>query len=85
MKQSFYFVMTDTFAGELNYCWVHRFEVRSNTLRGALSKLSREVGFNFRFNGLYYKAKNACIGVYEMSEYEIEHHLKNNTDLKIIE
>lgn len=69
--EKFYFEMTDTYAGELNYCWLHRFEVHAKNLKGALIKLSRETGFNFRYNGSYYKARSACIGIYEL-DYEIE-------------
>jgi hypothetical protein len=29
---------TDTFSGEANFCWVNRFEVQANTLRGAIRK-----------------------------------------------
>lgn len=67
----FYFEMTDTFGGELNYCWLHRFTIEAKNLRGALIKLSRETGLNFRFDGIHYKAKNACIAAYEL-ENEIE-------------
>lgn len=69
--QTFYFEMTDTFGGELNYCWLRRFIIKANTLKGALTKLSKETGFNFRNNGNYWKVKGACIGAYEYpSEYE---------------
>lgn len=67
---TYYFEMTDLFGGELNYCWLHRFTIQSKSLRGALNKLSKETGFNFRNNGIYYKAKNACVAAYEL-DYEI--------------
>ncbi len=63
---NFYFEMTDTFGGELNYCWIHRFNIKAKSLRGALQKLSNETGFNFRNNGFIYKAKKACIAAYEI-------------------
>ena len=66
----FYFEMTDTFGGELNYTWLHRFEVTAKNLRGALIKVSRETGYNFKNNGNYYKAKRACVALYEL-DYEI--------------
>lgn len=69
MKQ-FYFEMTDTFGDELNYCWLHRFIINAKSLRGALQKLSRETGFNFKNNGSYYKAARACVAAYEL-DYEI--------------
>ena len=63
---TYYFELTDTFGGELNYCWVKRFKVTSKSIQGAVSKLSKLTGFNFRYNGLYYKAKKACIGLCEI-------------------
>ncbi len=63
--QTFYFEMTDTFGGELNYRWLSRFKIEAKNLRGALIKLSKETGFNFRNNGNYWKVKGACIGAYE--------------------
>lgn len=69
-SQTFFMEMTDTFGGELNYCWINRFIVNAKSIRGAIQKVARETGFNFRFNGAHYKAKNACIAVYECFEYE---------------
>lgn len=67
----FYFEMTDTFGGELNYCWLHRFTVNANTKLGAIRKISKETGFNFRLSNYgYHKAKNACVGLYEIGEFE---------------
>ncbi len=65
-KQKFYFEMTDTFGGDLNYCWLHRFIVESVSIRGAVSKVSKEVGFNFKNTGLHYKARGACVALYEL-------------------
>lgn len=73
---TFYFEMTDTFGGELNYCWLYRFTIEAKSLHSALIKLSKETGFNFRNNGNYYKVKNACIAAYE---------LENEVDLNWIE
>ena len=67
-KYTYYFEVTDTFGGELNYCWLDRFAIEASSLRGALIKLSRHTGLNFRHNGSYYKAKNACIGAYEVED-----------------
>lgn len=44
-----YFIeMTDTFGGESNYSWVNRFIVSASTMRGAMAKVSHEVGCNTR-------------------------------------
>lgn len=75
---TFYFEMTDTFGSDLNYCWLRRFEVKAKNLHGALCKLSKETGFNFRNNGSYYKAKNACIGLYELDFGHAEYLLENS-------
>lgn len=49
MAQAFFFVeLTDTFGGEANYSWVRRFKVAANTMRGAVQKMARETGINWR-------------------------------------
>ncbi len=77
--KKFYFEMTDTFGGDLNYCWLKRFEVSANTLHGALCKLSKEIGLNFRNNGCYYKAISANIGLYEL-DFDHADFVVNNSD-----
>jgi hypothetical protein len=71
---NYYFEMTDTYGYDANYSWVNRFKVSAKSLHGALCKLSKEVGFNFRHDGSRYNAKNACICVFDISddEYGIE-------------
>ena len=76
---TFYFELTDTFGGDLNYCWLKRFKVNAKTLHGALCKLSKEIGFNFRNNGSYYKAKGACIGLYEL-DFDLADYVLTYTD-----
>ena len=67
MKRYFYFEMTDTFGGELNYSWVKRYKVKAKSTRGALQIVSRLTGYNFRkYLDNHYKAKNACIVLYEI-------------------
>lgn len=68
--ETFYFEVTDTFSGELNYCWLNRFIIKAKNTRGALIKLSKHTGLNYRDKGVYYKAKNACIAAYEL-DYEV--------------
>lgn len=48
MKNHYFVEMTDTFGGEANYCWIHRFIVTASTHRGAMRKVSRETGFAAR-------------------------------------
>ena len=68
---TFYFEMTDTFGGEPNYCWLKKFEITAKSRHGALMKLSRETGFNFRFDGINYQAKNACVCAYELDTEQL--------------
>lgn len=72
MKQ-FYFEVTDTYAGEANYCWVKRLKINANSLHGALIKLSKYMGLNFRrYDEMRYNAKGACICAFIIdSEYSI--------------
>ena len=70
--ETFYFEMTDTFGEELNYCWLHRFQIEAKSLRGAIQKLSHETGFNFRFDGNVYRAKRACIAAYQLDYVHAE-------------
>ena len=48
MKHHYFVEMTDTFGGEANYCWIHRFIVSASSHRGAMRKVSRETGFAVR-------------------------------------
>ena len=41
--ETFYVEHTDTFAGEANYCWVHRFKVHAKSARHAITKVKREI------------------------------------------
>lgn len=65
LKNKYYIELTDTFSEDANYSWVKRFIISANTQRGAISKLSKETGFNFRLDFTSevsrYNAKNACI------------------------
>lgn len=81
----FYFELTDTFGSDLNYSHVTRFRVYAKNIRGAVIKVSRETRYNFRFNGVYYKARKACIGLVQIGEYdsvdEIESQYSNFVEL----
>lgn len=48
INKYFYCELTDTFGGEANYSWVTRFKVRASTMRGAMLKVGRVIGLNFR-------------------------------------
>lgn len=40
--------MTDTYAGEANYCWVRRGQVKARSFRGAIIAAKRAVGWRPR-------------------------------------
>lgn len=43
--RSYFVEHTDTFAGEANYCWVHRFKVSARDMRHALTKVKKELWY----------------------------------------
>ncbi len=45
MKEIFFVEVTDTFGGEANYTWVHRFKVHASTARGAMRKIERRLPY----------------------------------------
>ena len=57
----FFVEFTDTFGGEANYSWVKRFMVSAKTMRGAISKVTRETGHYARKN--YDTGELACYSV----------------------
>jgi hypothetical protein len=79
----FYVEVTNTFGGEANYCWLLRFKVKAKTKRGAVVKVSKELGYQ----GLIRKrfdcgdmsrhdvyGNNVCLFVYDGTD------MLNNTD-----
>lgn len=48
MNTEFLIYITDLFGGELNYSSVTKFRVKAKTERGAVCKVSRYTGLNFR-------------------------------------
>lgn len=66
MRQLWSIEVTDTYGGEANYCWVHRYQVRASSARGAIGIVSRAEGLRFRADWddgdtVRYNAVNACI------------------------
>lgn len=45
-KSIFFVEVTDTYGGEANYCWVHRYLVKASTMRGAVGVVSKHEGFS---------------------------------------
>lgn len=65
------FTLTDTFSGELNYCWVKKFSVSAKSDRAAIRAASKHFGLqgllNYQGNDLW-KITGACMALY--SEYD---------------
>lgn len=62
----FFAELTDTFGGEANYCWVHRYKIRAKSYRGAAIKLKRAVVYDLRLaydtgEGRRYNARGAAV------------------------
>jgi hypothetical protein len=60
-KYNYFVEMTDTYGGEANYGWVHRFLVSAKSFQGAISKVTKETGYHAR--------KRMDCG--EMAEYRV--------------
>ena len=45
MKEIFFVEVTDTYGGEANFSWVHRFKVHASTERGAMRKVERRLPY----------------------------------------
>ena len=52
-KSLFFIEITDTFAGEANYSWVTRHAIKASSFRGAMIKLSKLSGINWRKTANY--------------------------------
>lgn len=51
MKNHYFIEMTDTFGGESNYSWVHRFIVSASSPRGAMRRVCARTGDSVRSVG----------------------------------
>ena len=62
MKNHYFIEMTDTFGGEANYCWVHRFIVSASSPRGAMRRVCARTGDSVRSVGCdRWDAVGACV------------------------
>lgn len=61
--QEYYVEITDMFGGERNYSWVTRLKVLAKSRHGALCKLSKHTGVNWRNDyGDYYVSNSGVTG-----------------------
>jgi hypothetical protein len=71
---NYYIELTDLFGGELNYSYIKRYTTKAKSIQGAIGKLSREIGLNFRaydktsYDGVYHSTSKLT-GVW-IEEYE---------------
>jgi len=83
MQTNLYFAeLTDTFAGEANYSWVQRFKVTAKSQRGAIQKLSRKIGLNYRYDGMRYNSKSGATCIF-INDFDHESH-EHYSNLKVI-
>ena len=77
--KSFIFVeLTDTFGGEANYSWIHRYKVAASSFNGAIRKVSKDSFHRFRYEYNYgdmvkYKATGACVCAFVEKYNELCH------------
>ena len=88
MKNRYIVEMTDTFGGEANYCWIHRFIVTASTHHGAMRKVSRETGFTARCtmpgDPERWDAVGACVCFFVefATDLMIQHYLQDYSNVK---
>ena len=76
--QVFNIYITDLFCRELNYSYVTRFNVKARTVRGAVSKVAKYTGLNFRlyndhnYEPIYHSTSKLTGLVVEIEPYHIE-------------
>lgn len=82
MKQLYMVEITDTFSGEANYSWVTHHVISAKSERGAVNRLSRLSGINWRKD--YAERYNSVSGAIcaFVNDYEPEYHenLRFDTD-----
>lgn len=72
--KTYYAYLTDLFGGELNYSYVTKLRIKANSKHGALIKISKLVGLNFRdaLNRDIFHSTSQLTGLVFEYEYEIE-------------
>jgi beta-xylosidase len=69
--KTYYIYLTDLFCGSLNYSFVTKFIVTAKSERGAVQKMSRLTGLNFRhyFGEIYHSTTKLTGLVFDDVEY----------------
>lgn len=71
-RDTYYIEVTDTFAGECNYCWLRRYRVKASSERGAMRVVGRYEGLSLRDGGYKWNAVGACIAAYVVDDVQVE-------------
>ena len=76
--QKYYFEYTDTFGGELNYCWLRRCSVMADNVITAHAIVAEHLGLDVDIDeidilsGNSVMAKNACVAFYDVTDSVID-------------
>jgi hypothetical protein len=72
---NYYLELTDLYCGELNYSFVKRYTTKAKSIQGAITKLAKITGLNFRADiksshDATYHSTSGLTGVF-IEEYEL--------------
>lgn len=69
--KTFLIYTTDLFCGELNYSYVTKYKILANSERGAVVKLSKYLGLNFRkqYDDVWYSKSKLTGLVFDDNDY----------------
>ena len=81
--QTFIITLTDMYGGEANFSWVTRHRIIAKSERGAIGKIARRSGLNFRNDGTKYLSRSGatCAFVDFADEYNQDHQFNSDDTL----
>ena len=92
-KSKFFVELTDTYGGEANYSWVHRFLVTAKSTRGAIRKVAKQTGYSGRVRIDYssgdfvrHNVVNACLCFFtqNVDEQEVDRLLNSYSRIEVL-
>jgi hypothetical protein len=78
--QTFIITITDTFGGEANFSWATRHRIIAKSERGAISKIARRSGLNFRNDGTKYLSRSGATCAFVEPADEFNQDYRFDTD-----
>ncbi len=78
--QTFIITLTDMYGGEANFSWVTRHRVIAKSERGAISKIARRSGLNFRNDGTKYLSRSGATCAFVEPADEFNQDFKFDSD-----